>query len=170
MELLTSIHLNHYVRGSATILYYMIPFNKDVTANKVEYLSKFLEYTLKIKRLNAKHNIIVTKKYIKPTYITKEGDYNKQFIKVPLPTIPVDKAFSRITNEIILQAINAEGIYANDFVFTQDFACVINKERSTLYLLDEKDYVIEAYNTETLIIVVMFPMSSEILDIVKSTF
>ena len=46
------------------ILYYLVPFNKDV--NKNEYLSKFLaEYTSKIKRLLADHKINVTKKKYK---------------------------------------------------------------------------------------------------------
>ncbi|KAK8882367.1 hypothetical protein M9Y10_045009 [Tritrichomonas musculus] len=75
------------------IFYYLVPIDPN-NKNKVEYLFKFLaEYTSKIKRLQTEHNINVNKRYIKPTYI-----------KVALPTIPVNDVFALITNE--------EGIYS----------------------------------------------------------
>ena len=87
------------------IFYYLVPFNKDT--NKIEYLSKFLaEYTFKIKRLLAEHNIKINKRYIKPTCSNTEGEYYRQYIKVALPTIPVNDVFALITNEEAIKSFN----------------------------------------------------------------
>lgn len=80
------------------ILYYLVPVNENT--NKLEFLSKFLaEYTAKIKRLFVAHNINITKRNIKPTYSNKEDNKFKQYIKVALPTIPVNDVFALVTNE-----------------------------------------------------------------------
>lgn len=57
------------------IFYYMVPVDTN-NKNKKEYLQKFLaEHTSKINRLLIEHNINVNKRYIKPTYSNKEGEY-----------------------------------------------------------------------------------------------
>ena len=130
------------------ILYYKVPTQDTNKENKMEYLSRFLaEYTYKIKRLLTEHNINVNKRHIKPTYSNKEGNYYKQFIKVALPAVPIDNVFELITNPTIIKSFNDEGIYINDIDFTQDFAGVINKEEVVRYLIENKDYVMEGYNT-----------------------
>ena len=117
------------------IFYYLVPIDPN-NKNKVEYLFEFLaEYTSKIKRLLTEHNIHVNKRYNKPTYI-----------KVALPTIPVNDVFALITNEEANKSFNDEGIYINDINFTQDFAGVINKEEVIQYLIENNDYVMEGSN------------------------
>ena len=130
------------------IFYYMVPIDPH-NKNKNDYLSKYLaEHTSKIKRILQSHDINVNKRYIKPTYSSKEGEYYKQYIKVALPAIPVNDVFALITSEEAIKSFNDEGIYINDIDFTQDFAGVINKEEVIQYLIDNNDYVMEGSNND----------------------
>lgn len=93
------------------------------------YLSKFLaEYTFKIRRLPAEHNINDTKRYIKQTNNNKEGEQYKQYIKVALPGIPVTDVFALITREEAI-SFNNECISIKDIDITEDIAGVITWKR-----------------------------------------
>lgn len=110
------------------IFYYLVPVDPN-NKNKMMYLSKFLaEYTSKIRRLAAEHNINDTKRYIKQTNSNKEGEQYKQCIQVALPGIQVNDVFRLITNEEAI-SFNDEYMSIKDIDITEDITGVITIKR-----------------------------------------
>lgn len=118
--------------------------NKETTRLQTKILQEIgpylAEHTEKIKRLFNTLGLAINKAHIKTTHPSTENGEIRQYIKVALPDIELDKIYNIITNTEVLITLNKEGIYINDIDFTQDFHGVINKKAVIEYLLQQNGF------------------------------
>lgn len=106
------------------------------------------EHTEKIKRLFNTLGLTINKTHIKPTHPSVERGEIRQYIKVALPDIDLEKVYNIITNTEVLVILNKEGIFVHDIDFTQDFQGVINKQQVIKYLLQQESFCFEGEQCE----------------------
>ena len=127
-----------------TVRYYN---NKETKI--LQEIGRYLgERTEKIKRLFNTIGLAINKTHIKSTHPSTENGEIRQYIKVALPDIGLEKIYNIITNTEVLATLNKEGIYINDIDFTQDFHGVINMQEVIEYLLQQDGFRMEGDEIE----------------------
>lgn len=115
---------------------------EDRQFNKVlKEITPFLANNTEIIReLFNKFDILINKTSIKPTSFKVDKGTIKQFIKISLQDVPLDKVLNIVCNKERIKEFNDNGIFINDIEIIQDFSGTINKKDVIDYLLTKPDF------------------------------